>query len=85
MTVTSHLESYELAVASKDELSVFRFHQRPAGNFTQTTDNWKAGDENRTHITSLEGWSFTIKLHPQRSELSVASFQLSVNKRLLTF
>jgi hypothetical protein len=25
----------------------------------------KAGDENRTHITSLEGWSFTIKLRPQ--------------------
>jgi hypothetical protein len=23
-----------------------------------------AGDENRTHITSLEGWSFTIKLRP---------------------
>ncbi len=23
-----------------------------------------AGDENRTHVASLEGWSFTIKLHP---------------------
>jgi hypothetical protein len=23
-----------------------------------------AGDGNRTHITSLEGWSFTIKLRP---------------------
>ena len=23
-----------------------------------------ADDENRTHITSLEGWSFTTKLHP---------------------
>ncbi len=25
----------------------------------------KAGDGNRTHMTSLEGWSFTTKLHPQ--------------------
>ena len=24
----------------------------------------KAGDENRTHMASLEGWSFTIKLRP---------------------
>ncbi len=23
-----------------------------------------AGDENRTHVASLEGWSFTIKLRP---------------------
>jgi hypothetical protein len=25
-----------------------------------------AGSEDRTHIASLEGWSFTIKLCPQR-------------------
>ncbi len=25
----------------------------------------KAGDGNRTHMTSLEGWGFTIKLRPQ--------------------
>ena len=24
-----------------------------------------AGDENRTHVASLEGWSFTIKLRPR--------------------
>ena len=24
-----------------------------------------AGDGNRTHVTSLEGWSSTIELHPQ--------------------
>ena len=23
-----------------------------------------AGDGNRTHVASLEGWNFTIKLHP---------------------
>ena len=23
-----------------------------------------AGDENRTHVTSLEGWSSTTELHP---------------------
>ena len=25
----------------------------------------KAGDGNRTHVTSLEGWCSTIELHPQ--------------------
>jgi len=24
-----------------------------------------AGDQNRTDVASLEGWSFTTKLHPQ--------------------
>jgi hypothetical protein len=27
-----------------------------------------AGDGNRTHVASLEGWSFTIKLHPRMVE-----------------
>ena len=26
---------------------------------------WKAGDGNRTHVSSLEGWCSTIELHPQ--------------------
>jgi hypothetical protein len=26
-----------------------------------------AGDGNRTHATSLEGWSSTIELHPRKS------------------
>ncbi len=26
-----------------------------------------AGDGNRTHATSLEGWSSTIELHPQNN------------------
>ena len=29
---------------------------------------WRAGNENRTRIASLEGWSFTIKLCPQDNE-----------------
>ncbi len=28
-----------------------------------------AGDGNRTHVTSLEGWSSTIELRPPRREL----------------
>jgi 3-methyladenine DNA glycosylase/8-oxoguanine DNA glycosylase len=28
-----------------------------------------AGDGNRTHVASLEGWSSTIELHPQRRKL----------------
>ena len=35
-----------------------------------TTDKSKAGDGNRTHVTSLEGWSFTIKLHPHQNRLA---------------
>ena len=26
----------------------------------------KAGDGNRTHVSSLEGWCSTIELHPQK-------------------
>ena len=29
-----------------------------------------AGDGNRTHVTSLEGWNSTIELHPQRALIS---------------
>ncbi len=32
-----------------------------------------AGDGNRTHVISLEGWSFTIKLRPQRSHYTDAT------------
>ena len=28
-------------------------------------DMKKAGDGSRTHVASLEGWSFTTKLHPR--------------------
>lgn len=28
----------------------------------------KAGDENRTHMTSLEGWGSTTELHPQNRQ-----------------
>ena len=33
----------------------------------------EAGDGNRTHVSSLEGWCFTIELHPQRKYLVVKS------------
>ena len=47
-----------------------RFSHSPV-NFTMVSSKpemksiQKAGDGNRTHMTSLEGWSFTIKLHPR--------------------
>ena len=31
----------------------------------------KAGDGNRTHVISLEGWCSTIELHPHRNYLVV--------------
>ena len=32
-----------------------------------------AGDGNRTHVTSLEGWSFTIKLYPRNERIMFKS------------
>ena len=40
-----------------------------------------AGDGNRTHTTSLEGWDSTIELHPHISERKLfyhKSFELSI-------
>jgi hypothetical protein len=31
----------------------------------------KAGDGNRTHMTSLEGWSITTMLHPPKASTSL--------------
>src|SRR5687768_8970462 len=31
----------------------------------------KAGDGNRTHMASLEGWNFTTKLHPQNGARTI--------------
>jgi hypothetical protein len=39
-----------------------------------------AGDGNRTHVASLEGWNFTIKLHPHKpSEIHHNSHASLVN------
>src|SRR6476469_4699866 len=35
-----------------------------AGTSNAGTANAGAGDGNRTHVASLEGWSSTIELHP---------------------
>ncbi len=34
-----------------------------------------AGDGNRTHATSLEGWSSTIELHPQIYMVGTTRFE----------
>jgi hypothetical protein len=46
----------------------------------------EAGDGNRTHVTSLEGWSFTIKLRPRsvRPQYRNQPFQ-STPKRSFAF
>ena len=38
-----------------------------------TFGNIKAGDGNRTHVSSLEGWCSTIELHPH--EVGVTGFE----------
>ena len=35
-----------------------------------------AGDENRTHAASLEGWNSTIELHPRTKKHNVLNEQL---------
>ena len=42
--------------------------------FTLKTGNKKAGDGNRTHVSSLEGWCSTIELHPR-----ICSFLMFIN------
>ncbi len=42
-----------------------------------------AGDGNRTHATSLEGWDSTIELHPHRLML-VHSIKVSENCQMIS-
>ena len=44
---------------------------QPSSYNTMSRDEccFGAGDENRTHVTSLEGWNSTIELHPQEISL----------------
>jgi hypothetical protein len=51
-------------------------HPQIANRHSQIA-NPKAGDGNRTHITSLEGWSFAIKLHPQA--FAICDFGLAID------
>jgi hypothetical protein len=44
--------------------SVVRRRVYPGGKRSAVNHNSGAGDGNRTHVTSLEGWSSTIELHP---------------------
>ena len=39
-----------------------------------------AGDGNRTHATSLEGWCSTIELHPQKSHILHALYKYNYLK-----
>ena len=41
---------------------VFSSYEAPKGNWKPQI--FGAGDGNRTHVISLEGWSSTIELHP---------------------
>ena len=34
-------------------------------NYTRVSYEVEAGDGNRTHVSSLEGWCSTIELHPR--------------------
>lgn len=47
----------------------------------------RAGDGNRTHVSSLEGWCSTIELHPQMMGtdffLCLVDCRASLTKRIL--
>ena len=38
----------------------------------------RAGDGNRTHVSSLEGWCSTIELHPQFAETVKVVYSIGV-------
>ena len=52
----------------------------------QTLISWDlsggAGDGNRTHVTSLEGWNSTIELHPQLTNCILPKNNAKVNTGL---
>ena len=52
------------AVSNRGILSPVRLPVPPPRH---NQENNGAGDGNRTHVISLEGWSSTIELHPQRN------------------
>lgn len=47
----------------------------PAGRPTQNElcPDAGAGDGNRTHATSLEGWDSTIELHPRATDIIITN------------
>ena len=51
----------------KKEQSIFP----PLTCTSKAGDVSKAGDGNRTHVSSLEGWCSTIELHPQNIYLAI--------------
>ena len=44
-----------------------------------------AGDGNRTHVISLEGWSSTIELHPHQTFLIIRIIFYFVNTKIKKF
>ena len=50
-------------------------HSRSSFNSANRRDG--ADDENRTHATSLEGWSSTIELHPHKKLERKTRFELA--------
>ena len=46
----------------------------------RTRSKFGAGDGNRTHVISLEGWDFTIKLHPPNDKQIFTAFSSIQNK-----
>ena len=39
----------------------------------------KAGDGNRTHVSSLEGWCSTIELHPRKNMACISQQAIFYN------
>ena len=54
-----------LKMTSASKITQIRWEKGPMGEMTCKMQE-KAGGGNRTRVTSLEGWSFTPKLHPHK-------------------
>ena len=55
---------YKMRISMADNIDYILLQQKASSHF-QEEATYGAGDGNRTHVTSLEGWSSTIELHPR--------------------
>ena len=77
---------YHLAIALYEAQGVGFEPTRPCGQTVfKTASLWplrypctRAGDGNRTHVSSLEGWCSTIELHPQFAETVKVVYSIGV-------
>ena len=67
------LKRFELLTHGLEGRCSIQLSYRRISALDTPAENSGAGDGNRTHAASLEGWNSTIELHPHISHSAVAS------------